>query len=54
MSGVGELVVSLSVVTGDDTKAARAAEVMARAATGLALDDIPASFHIGRVDEEDS
>jgi hypothetical protein len=47
------LVLSLTVVTRDQSEATRTAEVMARAATGLALEGITISFHIGTVDDDD-
>lgn len=47
------LVVSLTVVTKDPDAAARAAEVMARAASGLALDGIDINLTLGNVDDED-
>jgi hypothetical protein len=49
------LVVSLNVVTEDPSQATRAAEVMARAAAGLALDGIGVSLNIHTVtDNEDT
>ena len=47
------LVLSLSVVTEDQSEATKTAEVMARAATGLALDGIDVSLSIGTVEDED-
>lgn len=49
----GTLVVSLTVVTEDPNEATRTAEVMARAATGLALEGIRVSLTIGTVDDVD-
>lgn len=46
------LVVSFTVVTGDQTEAARAAEVMARAAIGLALEGTMVSLSIGTVEDD--
>lgn len=46
------LVVSLTVVTEDQTEAARAAEVMARAAIGLALEGAMVSLSIGTVESD--
>jgi hypothetical protein len=47
------LVVSFTVVTDDQNEAARAAEVMARAATGLALEGTMISLTIGTVDDDE-
>lgn len=46
------IVVSATVVTDDPTHAARAAEVLARAAAGLVLDGISVTVSLG-VPEED-
>lgn len=55
MDGAGHvsLVVSLSVVTDDPEAAARSAEVMARAAAGLALEGLSVSLSLGTVIDED-
>lgn len=48
------LVVSLTLVTEDPEAAARSAEVMARAAAGLALEGLSVSLSLGTVtDDED-
>jgi hypothetical protein len=45
--------VSASVITSDQAQAARAAEVFARAVTGLALEGINVNMNIHQVDDED-
>jgi hypothetical protein len=47
------IVVSASVVTEDQSQAARAAEVLARAAAGLVLEGISVSVSLSRVDDEE-
>ncbi len=47
------MVISATVVTTDHEKAARAAEVLARAASGLVLDGISVSLTLYRTDEEE-
>lgn len=47
------LVVSASVVTDNAEHAARAAEVPARAITGLALDGVSVGLNITTVDEDE-
>jgi hypothetical protein len=44
-------VVSATVVTDNEDQVAKAAEVFARAITGLALDGISVAVHIGTADE---
>jgi hypothetical protein len=54
ITGTRHLVVSATVVTQDQGRAARAAEVLARAATGLGLEGLNVSITIGTaVDIED-
>lgn len=48
-----KVVVSITVVTDDALMVARAAEVMARAAAGLALEGTMVSVTIGMVDDDD-
>ncbi|HEU4543005.1 MAG TPA: hypothetical protein VFR23_17880 [Jiangellaceae bacterium] len=50
----GEMVISATVVTDDATKAARAAEVLARAAAGLVLDGIDVSVSMGIPSDDDT
>lgn len=45
------IVISASVVTDDPQKAAKAAEVLARAATGIALEGISVNVSLGYGDE---
>lgn len=47
------MVISATVVTTDHEKAARAAEVLARAAAGLVLDEISVSLMLYRGGEEE-
>jgi hypothetical protein len=47
------IVISASVVTDDHTHAARAAEVLVRAVTGLALEGISVGMNMTQVDDEE-
>jgi hypothetical protein len=47
------IVVSLTVVTDDPEHATRAAEAMARVATGLVLDRINVSLSLGVAEDEE-
>lgn len=49
-----QLVVNLSVVTRDASEATRAAEVMARAAAGLALEGISVALNLGTVPDHET
>lgn len=48
-----EWAVSVSVFSDEEAAVARAAEVLGRAAAGLALEGINTSLHVHRIDEED-
>lgn len=50
---MSSIVVSLTVVSEDQTETTRAAEAMARCATGLALEGITVSLSIGTVEDEE-
>lgn len=47
------VVISATVVTDNPDHAARAAEVLARAAAGLVLDGVPVNVSLGVPDDED-
>lgn len=47
------IIITASVVTEDHNQAARAAEVLARAAAGLVLEGISVGVTMGQLDEED-
>lgn len=46
------MVISATVVTADPEKAARAGEVLSRAAVGLVLDGVSVNISLMRADEE--
>lgn len=49
-----EWAVSVSVFSDDQAAVARAAEVLGRAAAGLALEGISTALHVHRVDDEEN
>lgn len=54
MSDRPEVVVSLTLVTNDQSTIARAMETFGRAAAGLALEGISTSLSATRVDDDDA